>query len=321
MEEVNLEISEENKTKIEFSELKAAVESIIFVSEEPISKKQLASIFETEGITSEDISGCITAIKEESSCKTDRGLQLVEVAGGYQFRTKEQCNKWIQKLSVPKPVRLSQPSLETLSIIAYRQPIIRSEIEEIRGVDVGGVLKTLLERNLICILGRRDDVGQPLIYGTTQAFLELFSLNGLKDLPPLTDIEELARRRVEEENRAESSEEKAASIETPDDFDQEDEDNFDDEIVDALRDEDYYILGDIENSIKDLRKLEREIFPKEKSDETNTEAPQSQDGQPQGTQENTQLEAESTEDAKEQNADNVYLESEDEAPETTGTNY
>lgn len=245
---------------MEQSQLKAVVESLIFVSEEPLSDRQLLTIFEETGIAKDDISSCIDLIRESFNNNPNSGLQLVEVAGGYQFRTKESCAEWIKKLSIPKLAKLSQPALETLSIIAYRQPLVRAEIEEIRGVDVGAVLKTLLERELISIVGRREEPGQPLIYGTTQKFLELFGLPSLKDLPPLADIEELARRRIETEERegelaplggeetdaALGEEDSSASMASSGDSD---------------------ILVGIEQGIKDLRKLEREIFPKETTPE------------------------------------------------------
>jgi segregation and condensation protein B len=132
-----------------------------------------------------------------------RGLELVEVAGGYQFRTKPRWAAWIQRLKKAKAVRLSRSALETLAMVAYRQPIIRPEIEAIRGVDSGWVLRTLLEKGLIKVMGRKDIPGRPIVYGTTQAFLELFSLNTLSDLPTLREIvppsvsEEISQERVQ----------------------------------------------------------------------------------------------------------------------------
>jgi len=111
------------------------------------------------------------------------GFYLAEVAGGYQFRTRPEYTVWIRRLVAPKPVRLSKAALETLAIIAYKQPIIRSDVEHIRGVDCGGVLRQLLERKLIRVLGRKEIAGRPLIYATTRKFLETFELRDLKDLP------------------------------------------------------------------------------------------------------------------------------------------
>jgi segregation and condensation protein B len=114
---------------------------------------------------------------------------LIEIAGGYQFRTKPRWAEWINRLKKQKTVKLSRSALEALAIIAYRQPIIRTAIEEIRGVDSGWVLRTLLEKGLIKMMGRKDLPGRPMIYGTTRAFLELFSLNTLADLPTLKEVQ------------------------------------------------------------------------------------------------------------------------------------
>jgi segregation and condensation protein B len=118
-----------------------------------------------------------------------KGMELTEIAGGYQFRTKLLWAGWINRLRKGKAVKLSQAALETLAIVAYRQPIIRPAIEEVRGVDSGSVLHTLLEKGLIRIMGRKDLPGRPIVYGTTNAFLELFSLNTLSDLPTLKEIQ------------------------------------------------------------------------------------------------------------------------------------
>jgi segregation and condensation protein B len=120
------------------------------------------------------------------------GFYLDEVAGGYQIRTRPRYTDWIKKLIQPKPLRLSKPALETLVIIAYKQPIIRSDIEHLRGVDCGGVIRVLLERKLIRVLGRKEIAGRPLIYATTKRFLEIFDLKNLRDLPTPKEIEELA---------------------------------------------------------------------------------------------------------------------------------
>jgi segregation and condensation protein B len=116
-------------------------------------------------------------------------MELVEVAGGYQFRTKPKWAEWVQRLRKAKAVKLSRSALETLAIVAYRQPIIRPTIEEIRGVDSGWVLRTLLEKGLIKVMGRKEIVGRPIVYGTTKAFLELFSLKALSDLPTPKEIQ------------------------------------------------------------------------------------------------------------------------------------
>src|SRR5262249_47341720 len=121
-----------------------------------------------------------------------RGLRLVRVAGGYQLRTLAEHGPWIRRLLGGKPPRLSRAMLETLAIIAYRQPATKPEIEAIRGVDVDAVLSTLLERRMIRIVGRKEAPGRPILYGTTKEFLEVFSLPDLEALPPLKDVSELA---------------------------------------------------------------------------------------------------------------------------------
>jgi len=121
-----------------------------------------------------------------------RGVRLVRVAGGYQLRTLAEHGPWIRRLLGGKPPRLSRALLETLAIIAYRQPCTKPEIEAIRGVDVDGVLSTLVERRMIRLMGRKEAPGRPILYGTTKEFLEVFSLPDLDALPPLTDLGELA---------------------------------------------------------------------------------------------------------------------------------
>ena len=246
---------------MEISELKSIVEALIFVSEEPITERQLLEALAETGVTSEQISEAVEAIRNSSDGDATRGLKLAEIAGGYQFRTKESCAQWIQKLNVPKPMRLSGPALETLAIIAYRQPIVRAEIEQIRGVDVGATLKTLLERNLIRIIGRKDEPGTPLIYGTTREFLETFNLNNLHELPTLTDIEELARRQVETQSPSGLTIVKAGDDEE-EDMDEEEEDEEETEVIKKEDDEDEEAMVKLEKGLKDLRRLERDIFPK-----------------------------------------------------------
>lgn len=166
-------------------EIKPILESLIFVSSTPIQLETLVEILPES--SKEGILEGIHRIQKEYE-EDARGLELLEVAGGYQFRTKPRWAGWIQRLKQAKAVRLSRSALETLAIVAYRQPIIRPEIEEIRGVDSGWVLRTLLEKGLIKVMGRKDIPGRPIVYGTTKTFLELFSLNTLSDLPILREI-------------------------------------------------------------------------------------------------------------------------------------
>ncbi|MGH7430063.1 MAG: SMC-Scp complex subunit ScpB, partial [Candidatus Methylomirabilaceae bacterium] len=126
-------------------------------------------------------------------------LALIDVAGGYRLVTKPEVSPWIQRLQGAKPARLSKAALETLAIIAYKQPITRPEIEAIRGVIIDGVIKTLVERDLIRILGRKPEVGRPILYGTSRNFLEYFGFRDLSELPTLKEIEALAPRTGDEE--------------------------------------------------------------------------------------------------------------------------
>ena len=167
-------------------EIKPILESLIFISENPVRLDTLTEILPESN--KEAILEGIEQIKREYG-EASKGFELIEVAGGYQFRTKPRWAEWVNRLKKAKAVKLSRSALETLAIIAYRQPIIRPEIEEIRGVDSGWVLRTLLEKGLIRIVSRRDIPGRPIVYGTTKVFLELFNLNTLSDLPTLKEIE------------------------------------------------------------------------------------------------------------------------------------
>ena len=168
--------------------LQQIVESILFVSDSPLSLERLYSLLEE--FDRESIRDAVTAITADCTL-AKRGIELVQVAGGYQFRSRSECADYIRRLKKLKPARFSPSSLETLAIIAYRQPVTRSEVEYFRGVDSGGVLKTLLDKKLVKIIGKKDIPGKPLIYGTTKEFMETFSLKDLASLPTLREIEEL----------------------------------------------------------------------------------------------------------------------------------
>ena len=174
--------------------IKHIIESLLFVAEGPLTVDRIKRIL-TQAETADIRSAAaeLTAEYEERR----GGFYLDEVAGGYQIRTRPEYTEWIKKLIQPKPLRLSKPALETLVIIAYKQPIIRSDIEHIRGVDCGGVLRVLLERKLVRILGRKEIAGRPLIYATTKRFLEIFDLKSLRDLPTPKEIEELGASATE----------------------------------------------------------------------------------------------------------------------------
>jgi segregation and condensation protein B len=169
-------------------DLKAIIESLLFVAEKPMSVEKLADIIEEADTNA--IRSALEGLLDEFN-NPGRGFQLHEVAGGYQFRTHPECQAYIRRMLKPAPSRLSRAALETLAIIAYKQPIIRSDIEHIRGVDSGGVLRLLMEKKLVRVLGRREIPGRPLIYATTKHFLEVFDLKNLRDLPTPKEIEEL----------------------------------------------------------------------------------------------------------------------------------
>ena len=177
-------------------DLKYIIESLLFVSETPLTMDHLKGIL--EGEETARIRSAIEELTAEYE-QRDGGFVLKQVAGGYQFRTQGRYNEWIKRLIRPNAPRLSRAALETLAIIAYNQPIIRSDIEHIRGVDSGGVLRMLMERKLIRVLGRKEIPGRPLIYATTKHFLEVFELKDLKDLPTPREIQELTQSRLDEE--------------------------------------------------------------------------------------------------------------------------
>ena len=169
--------------------LKSIVESILFVADAPMTLDRLCTLLEE--FDRGEVRNALNALAEEYSGE-GRGVILAEVAGGYQFRTTTENADYLRRLSKSRPAKFSQSALETLAIIAYRQPVTRAEIEYLRGVDSGGVLKTILEKKLIKILGKKDIPGKPLIYGTTREFLELFGLKDLKSLPTLKEIRDLS---------------------------------------------------------------------------------------------------------------------------------
>jgi segregation and condensation protein B len=171
------------------SGLKGILEAILFVSGEPLSVDRMLGV--VEGVAREELMSALRALQADYAVE-GRGLQLVEVAGGFQIATRPDCAPWIKRLERAKEgARLSRSAMETLAIVAYKQPVVRSEVEQIRGVDSAGVLKTLLERRLVRIVGRKDAPGRPIMYGTTRQFLQAFGLKDLSDLPALRDIKEL----------------------------------------------------------------------------------------------------------------------------------
>ncbi len=168
-------------------QLKALVEGIVFASVHPLKPEQVAEVIEVDV---KRVSQVLDELVEEYAA-SERGFRLYTVSEGYQFRTREEFSEALRRFNKSKPFRFSRAALETLAIIAYRQPITRGEIEYLRGVDSGGVLKTLFEKHLLRILGKKDVPGRPILYGTSKEFLELFGLRDLTGLPTLKEFSEL----------------------------------------------------------------------------------------------------------------------------------
>jgi segregation and condensation protein B len=168
-------------------DVRAVVEALVFASPQPLTQRELGKVL--PGVPKETWQGAIEGLKADYG-RSGRGLQLVEVAGGFQITTRPELNEYVRDLLDPRSAgRLSIQALETLAVIAYKQPVTFPEIIELRGVKSGGVIKTLLEKRLIKITGRKEVVGRPMLYGTTKEFLLHF---GLKDLGDLPKIEEFA---------------------------------------------------------------------------------------------------------------------------------
>lgn len=166
--------------------LKQIIEALLFVSESPLPLEKMSAVL--EDYNPSDIRQAVEGLQAEYE-HSERSLVIQEVAGGYQMTTRPVYAPWLRKfLKKTHGEKLSGPSLETLAIIAYKQPVTRQEIEFIRGVNVEGVLKALLEKGLIRIIGRKEIIGRPLLYGTSREFLEYFGLNALEELPPLEEF-------------------------------------------------------------------------------------------------------------------------------------
>jgi len=171
------------------SQTEGIVESLLFASDRPLTVREFKTLMEDVG--TKDIEEAIESLKRQYE-QERRSFQIVQVAGGYQICTRPQYARWIRGLFRSRArSRLSKPALETLAIIAYKQPILRAEIESLRGVCVDSVLQTLLERDLIAVKGRKATVGRPLLYGTTDGFLRYFGLNKITDLPAERELRSL----------------------------------------------------------------------------------------------------------------------------------
>jgi segregation and condensation protein B len=182
-------LTKPGKANMEREEVKSILESLLLVADGPQSVQRFSEVL--DGTNKDIIENTLRELQSEFETQ-NRGIRLVEVAGGYQLRTPKANADWVKKFLGGRPARMGKATLETLAIIAYRQPITRAEIEAIRGVDVDGVIATLLERNLIRAVARKDVPGRPFLYGTTAEFLQLFNLQDLSQLPTLKEMEEIS---------------------------------------------------------------------------------------------------------------------------------
>jgi segregation and condensation protein B len=173
---------------MEREDVKSILESLLFVADGPLTLQRLTEVI--EGAGKDEVRSILEELNNELQSNR-RGIRLVEVAGGYQLRTAKVNADWVKKFLGGRPARMGRATLETLAIVAYRQPVTKAEIEAIRGVDVDGVITTLLERNLVRAVARKDVPGRPFLYGTTPEFLELFNLKDLAQLPTLKEMEEM----------------------------------------------------------------------------------------------------------------------------------
>ena len=175
-------------------EIKRIVEALLFASPDPLSVERILAI--VPGVERDEV---VQAAQElcEDYAKEARSFQIVEVGGGYQITTKPDYAVWVEKLfETGSKARLSKAALETLAVVAYKQPVLRSAVESIRGVNVDGVLRTLMERNFVRIVGRGEGPGRPLLFGTTKDFLIQFGINRLSDLPKVEEIDELVGEKL-----------------------------------------------------------------------------------------------------------------------------
>jgi segregation and condensation protein B len=174
---------------LEDQQLKSAIEAILFVAGNPLSLDKLKGLF--EDVEQERIEAQLASLAQDYDSR-GAGIMLAEVAGGYQLATRQEHASWIRKFkSVKVSSKLSRPALETLAIVAYKQPITRTEVEAIRGVNIGGIMRNLMERRLVKIVGKKDVPGKPMMYGTTPEFLQYFGMKDLSSLPTLKEFQEL----------------------------------------------------------------------------------------------------------------------------------
>ncbi len=190
---------------MEDQELKSAIEAVLFIAGNPVSVDKLKNLF--GDATQEQIEAQLARLRQDYDNRS-AGIMLAEIAGGYQLATRPENAAWLRKFrSVKASARLSKPALETLAIVAYKQPITRTEAEVIRGVNIGGIMRNLMERRLVKIVGKKDVPGKPMLYGTTPEFLQYFGLKDLSALPTLKEFQDLEEGEevMEEANRDEDA--------------------------------------------------------------------------------------------------------------------
>ncbi len=179
---------------MELQKTATILEAVLFAADQPVGLKQMRSLLSE--VDPDHVRDALNLLKEEyGDPGNNRGVELVQLAGGYRFRTRAELSPWVRRLYQQAPLRLGRAMLEVLAVIAYRQPVTRAEIDTIRGVDSAGSVKLLMERELVRIVGRKEMPGRPQLYGTTRKFLEVFGLKSLGDLPPLEEeLNELQQR-------------------------------------------------------------------------------------------------------------------------------
>lgn len=230
--------------------LKSILESLIFISGRTIGTSDLIetlnAVSEGPKPTRKELEEALESLQKDWE---ERGgaIRLMKVAEGYEFRSQPEFSPWIRMLNRPKPQRLSVPAVETMAMIAYRQPITRLEIEQVRGVDSGGVLKNLTDRRLIKIVGRKEEPGRPLLYATSKEFLEFFGLTDLSELPPLQEFEE----RLKAEAAMQSSQTTTTDLSVSDLITTVEE-------LETVEGEDREALEDLDASMKNLKEIEKE---------------------------------------------------------------
>ncbi len=219
---------------LEKNEALKILEVILFVSDEPVPANDIVSVL--DGIATENVPALVADLNESLE---ERGLYVLEIAEGFQLRTRTEYGEYVKKFhKIRRSTRLSQASIETLSMVAYKQPVTRQEIEDIRGVDSSGVLKTLLDKGLIKSMGRKKVPGRPMTFGTAKKFLEYFGLSRLTDLPTLKDLPDDLDIATMQENLDFPAGEEEPEEEIIKDIEEDDDDDDEDMEEEALRGED-----------------------------------------------------------------------------------